>query len=194
MSPCRGPLARPRLVADAAADAVGRKEEPMSLFSEEPYDTTTPLDLPPAPLAAVHRTGLRVDALGSTFDLVFGALGKAIAAGSLTTSGPAVAIYRGDPMEVFDLDAGYPVEAALSAPLTVDGVEIVAAELPSGPALATTVIGPYGGLGEAWGRLAGESTALGHSPAGVWIEVYVSDPSVTAAAELRTDLILPVQR
>ncbi|OZB85651.1 MAG: hypothetical protein B7X41_05685 [Microbacterium sp. 14-71-5] len=166
----------------------------MSVFSEEPYDATTPVDLPPASLAAVHRTGLRIDDLGSTFDAAFGALGKAIAAGSLTPSGPAVAVYRGDPMEVFDLDVGFPVDEALSASLTVDGLEIVAAELPSGPALATTVIGPYDGLGEAWARLAGESTALGHSPAGVWIEVYVSDPSVTAPAELRTDLILPVLR
>lgn len=175
-------------------DAAGSEEEPMSVFSEEPYDATTPLDLPPAALAAVHRTGLRIDGLGSTFDLAFGALGKAIAAGAFTPSGPAVAIYRGDPMDVFDLDVGFSVDEALSAPLTIDDVKIEAAELPSGPALATTVIGPYDGLGEAWGRLAGESTALGHSPAGVWIEVYVSDPSVTAAAELRTDLILPVQR
>jgi effector-binding domain-containing protein len=166
----------------------------MSVFSEEPFGSATPLDLSPIPLAVIRRNGLRLDDLGAVFDPAYAALGQAIADGAIVPTGPALAIYHGDAMEVFDLEVGFPVVSTSPEPLSIDGALIEASELPSGPAFATTVIGPYDDLGPAWGRLYAECSALGHQPAGVWLEVYVSDPRVTAPTELRTDLILPVMR
>ena len=166
----------------------------MSVFPEEPFGSSTPLDLAPAPLAVVRHNGLRLSDLGAVFDPAYAALRQAIADGAIVASGPALAIYRGDPMDVFDLEVGFPVVSTSPVPLSIDDVQIEASELPSGPAFATTVIGPYDGLGAAWGRLHAECAEQGHQPAGIWVEVYVSDPRTTALAELRTDLILPVVR
>ena len=166
----------------------------MSVFPEEPFGSSTPIDLSPVPLAVVRHNGLRLDDLGAVFDPGYAALGRAIADGAIVPAGPALAIYHGDPMGVFDLEIGFPVVSSSPDPVSIDGVVIEASELPSGPALATTVVGTYDGLGAAWGRLHAESAAQGHEPAGVWLEVYVSDPRSTAPSELRTDLILPVMR
>lgn len=166
----------------------------MSVFPEEPFGSADALDLPPAALAVVRRTGLRLGDLGAVFDPAYGALGRAAASGRIALSGPALAIYRGDPMDVFDLEIGYPVDTALSETVAVDGIDIEASELPSGPAVASTFIGSYDGLGEAWGRLFGAVSAEGRRPAGIWIEAYVSDPRTTAPEELRTDLVIPVMR
>ncbi|MGN8027711.1 GyrI-like domain-containing protein [Microbacterium sp. 22242] len=166
----------------------------MSVLPEEPLGLATPLDLSPAPLAVVRYDRLRLDRLGEVFDPAYAALGQAVEDGAIAVTGPALAIYHGDPMDVFDLEVGFPVVSTSLDPLSIDGVRIEASELPSGPALASTVIGPYDGLGAAWGRLHAECAVQGHQPAGIWIEVYVSDPRTTAAEHLRTDLILPVLR
>jgi len=166
----------------------------MSVFSESPYGAADPLDLSPVPLAAVRHHGLRLADLGTVFDPSYAALGQAIGTGVLTPAGPALAVFRGDPREVFDLDIAFPVETTLVDPVTLGDVAIEPVELPSGPALARTVVGPYDGLGAAWAELFAAAASQGRRPAGVWIEVYVSDPRTTAPKDLRTDLILPVMR
>ncbi|WP_424935920.1 MULTISPECIES: GyrI-like domain-containing protein [Bacteria] len=166
----------------------------MSVFSEEPFGAADPLDLAPVPLAAVRYHSLHLADLGTVFDPSYAALGQTIGNGAVAPSGPAVAIFRGDPQEVFDLDVAFPIETPLTAPIAVGDVAVEPAELPSGPALARTVIGSYDGLGAAWAELFAAAAVQGRRPAGVWIEVYVSDPRTTAVEELRTDLILPVMR
>lgn len=137
------------------------------------------------PTAVIHHTGVTVADLPALFDAGFSALAVSGAA----LSGPPFAIYRGDPMAVFDMEIGFPVaiplEAAVPGAVTVEpGV------LPSGPALTLTHLGPYDTLGESWGRLAAEAAARGFVPA-LFFELYISDPTPeTDPATLRTDLFL----
>lgn len=159
-------------------------------FPAEPFTAPTRITLEATPLAVVRQDGIRIDALSQVFDTGYAALGRLFAEGALVPTGPAVAVYYGDPMATFDLELGFPVAAAPSSPLTTEGLTVQASALPAGPAWASTHTGPYDGLGSGWQALA---RAVPSQPSGIWIESYVSDPIGTPAEELRTDLILPVR-
>ena len=162
----------------------------MSVFPAEPFDGIEQITVEPTPIAVVRHVGLRLSDLARVFDHAYTALARSFAEGALVPAGPALAVYHGDAMAEFDLEIGFPVEAAPSAPLTVDGIEISASALPGGSALATTHIGGFEGLGAAWAGLYGEAASRGLERSGDWIEIYVSDPRTTAETDLRTDLVL----
>lgn len=157
----------------------------MSAFPETPFDLIDRIELDAVPLAVVRHEGITIADLRDVFDAGYSALGSLFASGALVPAGPAVAVYHGDPMRVFDLELGFPVVLAPEQPTPVNGLEVTASALPAGPAAATTV------LGAGWMGLSDRARAEGLDPRGIWIEVYVSDPS-TATDALRTDLILPV--
>ncbi|MCT1478579.1 GyrI-like domain-containing protein [Microbacterium sp. p3-SID336] len=164
----------------------------MNAFPDAPFGPADSLELDPVPLAVIRHEGIRIADLRDVFDGGYAAIGAAFAAGTLIPTGPALAIYHGDPMGVFDLELGFPVHAPPTDPIgTGEGTAIVASTLPTGPAVATTVLGSYDGLGAGWAGLVERAADAGLHPRGVWIEVYVSDPS-TAPEELRTDLLMPV--
>ena len=152
----------------------------MSAFPDAPFGPADRLDLDAVPLAVIRHKGIRIADLPAAFDASYSAIALTFAGDVLIPTGPALAIYHGDPMGVFDLEIGYP---------TASGSVIVASTLPEGPAVATTLLGSYEELGAAWAGLVERAAAEGLRPGGVWIEVYVSDPS-TAPAELRTDLLM----
>lgn len=165
----------------------------MDLFSAEPLDHAVEGEIDAVPLAVVRHADVTLDALASLFDQGYAAVARCFADGTLVPAGPAIAVYRGEPMEVFDLEIGFPVTASPDSPLAVDGLEVVASILPSGTAVVDSHIGPYDGLGGAWAKLVQDAAALGRAPSGVWIEAYVSNPVDTAPESLRTDLILPTR-
>ncbi len=163
----------------------------MTAFPDAPFGPIDSLVLDAVPLAVIRHVGIRIADLRDAFDAGYTALGRTFETGALTPTGPAVAIYRGDPMGVFDLELGFPVASPPQSPIPAgDGAVIVASGLPGGPAVATTVLGSYDGLGAAWAGLAARAGEAGRHHRGIWIEVYVSDPT-TDPAELRTDLLLP---
>jgi len=158
-------------------------------FPEEPFPSPSPIELAATPLAVVRYEGISLEGLPAAFDEGFPALGNLVGSGALDPTGPALAMYHGDPDGIFDLEVGFPVATALAGPLPAGDVSVVGSQLPAAPALATTHVGTYDGLGAAWADLTAQAAA---SPSGVWIEVYVTDPSEAPEA-LRTDLILPVK-
>jgi len=162
----------------------------MSAFPDAPFGPADRLDLDAVPLAVIRHKGIRIADLPAAFDASYSAIALTFAGDVLIPTGPALAIYHGDPMGVFDLVIGYPVQSPPDHPIpTASGSVIVASTLPEGPAVATTLLGSYEELGAAWAGLVERAAAEGLRPGGVWIEVYVSDPS-TAPAELRTDLLM----
>lgn len=164
----------------------------MTAFPESPFGAFERITLEAAPLAVIRHEGIRIGDLRDAFDTGYSAIAAQFTAGTLVPVGPALAIYHGDPMDVFDLELGFPVEAAPTAPIDAPtGAQIIGAALPTGDATATTHLGPYDGLGAAWAGLVERANAAGLSSRGILIDVYVSDPGA-AAGELRTDLILPV--
>jgi len=164
----------------------------MNAFPDAPFGPADRLDLEAVPLAVIRHNGIRLADIQDAFDAGYAAIALHFAGGALTPAGPALAVYHGDPMDVFDLELGFPVLSPPENPIpTATGTVIVGSALPSGPAVATTVFGSYEELGSGWGGLVERAGAEGLRPAGTWIEVYVSDPSTTPA-ELRTDLLMPV--
>jgi len=165
----------------------------MDLFPAAPYARAEVGDVDAVPLAVVRHTDVTLDTLTGLFDTGYSAVARLFGDGILIPAGPALAIYHGDPMGVFDLELGFPVAQAPEAPITVDGATVVASALAPGSVVVGSYIGPYDGLGGAWAKLVADAAALGHEPSGVWIEAYVSDPSDTDSENLRTDLILPTR-
>ncbi|WP_091037130.1 GyrI-like domain-containing protein [Microbacterium oxydans] len=164
----------------------------MNAFPDAPFGPADRLDLDATPLAVIRHNGIRIADLQDAFDAGYSAIALTFAGDVLTPTGPALAIYHGDPMGVFDLELGFPVDSPPQNPIpTASGSVIVGSTLPSGAAVATTVLGSYDELGAGWAGLVERAGAQGLRPGGVWIEVYVSDPSTTPA-DLRTDLIMPL--
>jgi len=164
----------------------------MDAFPDAPFGPADSLELDAVPLAVIRREGIRIADLRDAFDSGYAAIGAAFAAGTLIPAGPALAIYHGDPMGVFDLELGFPVQAPPSDPIaTGDGAAIIPSTLPTGQAVASSVFGYYDGLGAGWAGLVARAAEAGLHPRGVWIEVYVSDPGVDPD-EIRTDLLMPV--
>ncbi|MFB7252309.1 GyrI-like domain-containing protein [Microbacterium sp. NPDC056234] len=163
----------------------------MTAFPESAFGPADLLELDAQPLAVVRHDGIRIEDLRDAFDTGFAAIGRLFGEGRLSPVGPALAIYRGNPMEAFDLELGFPVAEAPTQPIESAGETVVAAALPAGSALATTVFGSYDTLGNAWSALVEHADAAGKTLRGISIEVYVSDPT-EPAERLRTDLILPI--
>ncbi len=95
-----------------------------------------------------------------------------------------------------DMDSGI---ADVHAGCFVDGdVEVEAdGEITSGISSGGDVIklvhrGGYDSMGQSWGRAFAHAQQLGRRP-GVGWEIYVDDPGKVEAAELRTEIYLPVE-
>lgn len=157
------------------------------MIPDQPRLEPERVELEPLPTAVVRRDQITVDQITELFDTGFAAIGAA----GITPSGPAFAIYRGDPTAVFDAEIGFPVAEPLAA--TIEGPATVhPSMLPAGPALTLSHLGPYDSLGESWGRLMGAVVALG-TPGATFIEVYVTEPTPGAdPAAMRTDLFAPL--
>ncbi|WP_232680263.1 GyrI-like domain-containing protein [Nocardioides sp. R-C-SC26] len=143
----------------------------------EPFAEPTLIDLPDGvPVVELHHSGVTIADLPRHFDSGFATLA------TLGPVGPGYAVYLGDLGAAFDLRIGFPV-AAVPAELP-DGV--LATTFPAGRALVLTHSGGFEGLGASWGRLHSGPDAVAATSA---IEIYVSDPSITPAAHLRTDIV-----
>ena len=164
----------------------------MNAFPDAPFSSADRLDLDAVPLAVIRHDGIRLADIQEAFDAGYSAIALTFAGDVLIPTGPALAVYHGDPMGVFDLELGFPVQTPPENPIpTASGRVIVASTLPAGPAVATTLFGSYEELGRAWAGLVERAGAEGLLPGGTWIEVYVSDPRTTPE-ELRTDLLMPI--
>lgn len=159
-------------------------------FPEAPYQGVQREMLENELLAVIRHRDVTLQDLQQLYDRTYAALGQAIAAGLFVPVGPALAVYHGDPQGTFDLEVGYPAQSVPTQSVPTAAGDLHASALPAGPIAIASHIGPYDGLGDAWAALvAGAGDA---KPTGVWIEVYVSSPVTTPAAELRTDLVMPV--
>ena len=158
-------------------------------LSPAPYVDVTPETLEAELLVVIRHERVTIADLPRIFDSTFTALGRAMSAGQFIAVGPAYAVYDGDPQDVFDIEVGFPAMGAPTNTIESPAGRIHASALPAGPAVVLSHIGSYDSMPDSWQKVVDS----GHGkPRGIWIEVYVSDPSSTAPEALRTDLILPV--
>ena len=159
---------------------------PAPLFlSEDPFTTPTAVDLADdVAVVQMHHEGVTTADVMGIFDA-----GYRVLAG-LGPGGPGYAIYTGDVTATFDLTIGFPLRGeVMGAPADLPpGVE--RGMFPSGPAWVVSHRGSFDGLGEAWAALLAEVGQQVSGPRRRMAEIYVTDPSVTAEADLRTDLVL----
>lgn len=147
------------------------------ILSEQPLTVPTLLDLPDGVTTVMkHWPAVTLAELPALFDAGYTELAAA------APIGPGFAVYTGDVSATFDLHIGFPVA------MIPDG--FIGSDFPSGPALAVSHLGGYDGLSATWQHLTGDFAGRQLGPPRQLVEIYVTDPSVTAAGDLRTDLLI----
>ena len=102
-------------------------------------------------------------------------------------SGPAFASYHELGRDGMEVEAGFAVDKAYPG-----NGEVHPGLLPEGEVATIVHTGPYQGITSAYEALTSWVRGRGLEPAGPPCELYLNDPSVTPAGELKTKLTLPV--
>ena len=63
----------------------------------------------------------------------------------------------------------------------------------TGSALRTVHLGPYDTLGQTYGKMRAYMMAHGYGAKGPSFSIYIDDPAVTPAPQLRTEIYWPLQ-
>ncbi len=161
-------------------------------FPDEPFDGVTLLEAPELHLAAVQIQDHPLAEMPRLMDGVFPEIFAALEGVGAVVCGPALALHSRIPTETADLAVGVPVTAPLASAFDLEsGYRVEAVPCPAGPVAATSHLGSYDGLGEAWGAFMGAVAAAGHTPTTTFVEAYVSNPAeATDPSKLRTDLVV----
>ena len=110
----------------------------------------------------------------------------------MPTDGQPISVYHGFDMkaQVFDYTTGFVIPATAATMPS----ELSHWSLPATKALRVEHIGSYDNLGNAWSAANqfARYKKLKRSRAGAF-EIYKNDPEETAAADLRTEVYLPLK-
>src|SRR5690606_7076659 len=168
----------------------------------EPVGQMRLLRVPAVPTAVVRATGVPMSTIAGYFDAAFGKAFPALFAAGVAPAGPAFAVYTRtteEPEFTADIEIGFPLARPLAElhdgdPAEVDGMRVVASELPAGDVAVVSHLGSYDGLGQAWGEFMASIGAMGRAPGTPFWESYVTEPSPDMdPATLRTDLFCPAR-
>jgi effector-binding domain-containing protein len=122
------------------------------------------------PTAVVRKT-VSISELPRFLAYAFGAVTGALTRQSIHVTGPPLAVYRMRHGDTFDVEAGFPVAAAV----TCDG-DVGPGILPGGEAVETVHTGPYETLADTYRQLADWIERHGRRPADLSWECYLTDP------------------
>lgn len=142
------------------------------------------------PTAVLRRDNFPMNQMRTLFDQGVAAMFPALAQRSIQPIGPAFSLHYRVPTDTTDLEVGFP----LSAPMTEEidaGKDFVVepSVLPGGRIASISHVGPYAGLGPAWGAFMNRLAADGHQIGLPFWEVYFTEPSPDIdPATIRTDL------
>lgn len=134
----------------------------------------------------VHRRA-SMASVGQVMGEAFGAVMAQAEAGGAHFAGPPFCLYPGEMGEEFDLVLCMPVMPGATAGPGVDLEEV-----PGGTVASLMHVGPYSGVGAAYGRLQEWMAANGKHPVGPPREVYLNDPSQVPESDLLTEIDWPV--
>ena len=110
-------------------------------------------------------------------------------------AGPGLAIYFDDPEATPAAELKSYAGVFVPDDFVTDDPRVQLVDVAGGSYAVATHVGPYDGLGSAWGELVGKwlpasGYAFGDSPG---FEVYVDDCSKVPPSEVRTEICVPVQ-
>lgn len=139
------------------------------------------------PTAVIHEQ-VPVAELPRFFQRAFGEVSHSLTAHGVATAGPPFALYRGQPGDVVDVEAGFPV----MRPLPESGA-VHPGHLPGGRIAHGVHVGPYSALHQSYDELAHWAEARGLHPRTEMWEVYLSDPQAEPnPAKWRTEIFWPI--
>lgn len=138
--------------------------------------------------AAVVRAEVPMAELRQVFDRGFPAVLQAVQSQGVAIVGPPFGYYPRMPGETVAVLVGFPV----AGPITAQG-DVEPFELPGGPAVTGTHVGPYETMTQTYEQLMAWTTDEGLTlAAGMW-ESYVSDPGAEPdPATWRTLIVWPL--
>ncbi|MBI2478626.1 MAG: SRPBCC family protein [Planctomycetia bacterium] len=145
----------------------------------------------PLRVAGVRKKCL-LSEIGPSMDAAFAEAKRKLAAHRLPTDGQPISVYHDFDMkaQVLDCTSGFMIpESATTVPS-----ELSHWTLPATKALCVEHVGSYDHLGNAWSAAHqfARYKRRKQSKAGAF-EVYKNDPKETAAADLRTEIFLPLK-
>lgn len=135
----------------------------------------------------VVRTHVAVQDLPQTLGSAFGAVIAWLGQAGQQPAGPPFVAYHNMDMQALDIEAGFPVFAAM------DGQDDVqASEIPGGKYASCLHIGPYDEVKAAYEALGQYSAQHGYQPTGVSYEFYLDDRETTPPQDLQTQVLFPL--
>lgn len=161
-------------------------------FPPDPYTSLTTFVGPTLHLAAVTMENYPLAEMPALMHGIFPEIFTLLGEIGATVAGPPVAYHRRLPTDTADLSVGVPLTDPLESTLTLaSGHEAVAVTCPSGLVAATSYLGSYEGLGNAWGQFMAAVSDAAHTPRSQFFEAYVSNPTEHAdPSTVRTDLVI----
>ncbi len=147
------------------------------------------------------RCPMEPDAISAALGAGYGALQAFMGRAGIVSQEPPLSVYVSMDSTGMTLRAAFfvsaedaaKVGAVPNAGLTEPDASVVqAAETPGGAALKTLHIGPYSGLGATYAAASAHLKSHGKSMGMPCWEVYLNDPTVTDAADLQTEVYIPV--
>ena len=140
----------------------------------------------------VTRARLRIPDIRGWIGPAFGRVTAAIQAAGSAPSAPPFARFDtvDDRLDIFDVEAGFPVLFPVPLAFPTTSQDVQAATLPGGPAAVCVHVGPYDELAPAYDALEKWVADHGGRVAGAPWENYLSEP-VGDPSTWMTEVVLP---
>jgi effector-binding domain-containing protein len=139
-------------------------------------------------LTAGVRAKVPMTGLTEFFGRAFADTMTALAAQGVQPAGPPFGKYYGTPTDVVDVEAGFPVAAAITP-----SDAVVPGTLPGGRVIEATHVGSYDGLEATYAEVQRYAADAGLTPGAVMWECYLSDPATEPdSTKWRTQICWPV--
>lgn len=143
----------------------------------------------PAQRTAIIHVTCRREEIQQVMGPGIGELMRTLERQGVRTTGPWFTHHHRRPGEVFDFDIGVPV----ASPVNPEG-RVRNGELRATRVAHTTHVGPYEGLGAAWGAFQQWLDQNGHRAADDFWEVYALGPDAASdPSQYRTELYRPLR-
>ena len=142
----------------------------------------------PEQLTAGVRAKVPMAELTDFFSRAFASTMEAMQAQDVQPAGPPFGKYCGTPTAVVDVEAGFPVTAAIQA-----AGDVIPGSLPAGKVVEALHVGPYDTMESTYAEVQRYLADAGLTPSTVMWECYLSDPETEPdPATWRTQICWPV--